>query len=254
MKPPLSIQLYTVRRQMADGNHLSVLQRIADIGYVGVEGGPGGYGMSAREFRDCVHGMGMRISAYSTGFPTPENVQEVIDTAGELETPFLMAGFWIPDFESRQAISKTAKTVQAVLPKLESAGLTLCLHNHWFEFQPVEGRLAIEWLLDECPSLNLEVDVYWAAAHGANDPAAMLGRFKSRTPMIHVKDGPLTEGEPHTAVGQGKQNIPAILAAADPHVLKWATVELDECATDMMQAVEDSYRYLVANELCVGRK
>jgi hypothetical protein len=31
-------------------------------------------------------------------------------------------------------------------------------------------------------------------------------------------------------------------------------VELDECATDMMEAVKQSYTYLTGNGLAVGRK
>ena len=39
------------------------------------------------------------------------------------------------------------------------------------------------------------------------------------------------------------------IAAADPDVLEWNVVELDDCDTDMMTAVERSYRYLVGNGL-----
>ncbi|MBI5708466.1 MAG: sugar phosphate isomerase/epimerase [Armatimonadetes bacterium] len=250
---PISIQLYTVRNEMANSNHLSILGRIARIGYKAVESGPGS-GMNAAQFRNAVDQFGMQVSAYSCAFPTPETLQETIDTAKILGTDLLMAGFWIPDYESVEAIKRTAEKVNAVLPGLEAAGLTMCLHNHWFEFQPVEGRLAIEWLLDDCPNLKLEMDVYWAAAFGANDPAAMLAKYADRTPMIHVKDGPLVQGQPHQAVGAGKQDIGAIMAAADPSVLRWATVELDECATDMMQAVEESYKYLVQGGFCTGNR
>lgn len=254
MKPPISIQLYTVRRQMVNGNHLPVLKRIAEIGYKGVEGSGGAYGLSAVEFRRVVEDLGMAVSAHSSAFPTPENVDQVIDETLAMGTRFLMAGFWIPDYESVEAIQATAAKINAVQPALQRGGVTLCLHNHWFEFQVVEGRLAIERLLALCPGLHLELDVYWAAAHGENDPAAMLARFCHLAPLIHVKDGPLTQGEPHAAVGSGKLDIPAVMAAADPNVLKWATVELDECATDMLAAVEESYRYLVSSGLCEGNR
>jgi hypothetical protein len=35
---------------------------------------------------------------------------------------------------------------------------------------------------------------------------------------------------------------------------EWMIVELDECATDMMKAVEKSYRYLVGEGLALGRQ
>lgn len=51
------------------------------------------------------------------------------------------------------------------------------------------------------------------------------------------------------ALGDGRQDIAAILAAADPNVLEWAIVELDACATDMLTAIQDSYTYLIRNQL-----
>jgi hypothetical protein len=72
-------------------------------------------------------------------------------------------------------------------------------------------------------------------------------------PVLHIKDGPLVQGQPHTAVGAGKMNIPAMVKAADPAVLSWLIVELDECATDMAKAVEESLKYLVKQGLGHGK-
>jgi hypothetical protein len=46
----------------------------------------------------------------------------------------------------------------------------------------------------------------------------------------------------------------SIIRAADPAVTRWLVVELDACDTDMWQAVEDSYQYLVGNGLASGAK
>ena len=51
----------------------------------------------------------------------------------------------------------------------------------------------------------------------------------------------------------GKLNIAGIIEAADPDVLEWIIVELDACDTDMMTAVEQSYRYLTDNDLAQGQ-
>lgn len=239
---PISIQLYTVREQAKDGNHLKALQQIADIGYEGVEGH--GYGMTPTEFRRTVEDMGMKVSSYFGPFPLPDKINEFIDTALGLGVTQTVSGFWIEDFESVDAIQRTADKVSEAIPVLGAAGLNFSLHNHWFEFEPVEGRLAMDRLLELVPSLNLEIDIYWCAAFGLNDPAAVVSRLRDKAPLLHVKDGPLVKGEPHVAVGSGVLDIPAVLAAGDP---EWWVVELDECATDMMEAVAQSYRYLKGN-------
>ena len=42
--------------------------------------------------------------------------------------------------------------------------------------------------------------------------------------------------------------------AADEEILEWIVVELDDCDTDMMTAVQKSYAYLTHNELATGNK
>ena len=53
------------------------------------------------------------------------------------------------------------------------------------------------------------------------------------------------------AVGDGAIDIPGALAAAPG--ARWHIVELDHCDTDMFDAVERSYHYLVDNHLSRGR-
>ncbi|MEE3182445.1 MAG: sugar phosphate isomerase/epimerase, partial [Pseudomonadota bacterium] len=79
-------------------------------------------------------------------------------------------------------------------------------------------------------------------------------RIRKRAPLLHIKDGPLTKGEAHVAVGDGRMDIPAIIDAADEDILEWIVVELDDCDTDMMTAVEQSYAYLANNELAMGNQ
>ena len=48
-------------------------------------------------------------------------------------------------------------------------------------------------------------------------------------------------------------DFPAIVKAAGDNT-QWMIVELDRCATDMMEAVVKSYAYLTSNKLAEGRK
>ena len=107
----------------------------------------------------------------------------------------------------------------------------------------MDGRPALEVLADQLSSeVFLEVDVYWAAVGGVDVPA-LLTRLGERVEYLHVKDGPAVDREdPMTAVGAGALPIPEILAAAPADA--WRVVELDRCATDMLTALHDSYRYV----------
>ncbi len=95
------------------------------------------------------------------------------------------------------------------------------LHNHYWEFSIVDGRLVYDWFAELCPDVLFELDTYWAANFGANNPAVEVAKFKARIPYLHIKDGNLEHNQPMLAVGQGKMDFPAIVAAADTNVLRW---------------------------------
>jgi sugar phosphate isomerase/epimerase len=192
------------------------------------------------------------ISSNHGPMPTPDNLQEIIDLQQGLGTPYAVSGFWVQDFESLDAIKRTADKVNAVVEPLARAGVTFMLHNHWAEFQKVEGRIAYARFVELCPDVKFEIDTYWAAAFGANAPAEQVRLYRKRCPILHLKDGPFAKDQPMVACGKGKQDFAAIMKASDAKVLRWAVVELDQCATDMMQAVADSYTYLVGRGLVVG--
>ncbi len=73
---------------------------------------------------------------------------------------------------------------------------------------------------------------------------------------MHMKDGPAPwredlaaqPHEPMVALGKGTQDFYAITKACgdDP---KWMVIELDECATDIFDAVKESVDYLTSNNM-----
>jgi sugar phosphate isomerase/epimerase len=121
-------------------------------------------------------------------------------------------------------------------------GFQLGIHNHWWEFESVEGERPIR-LFHELlhPEIFWQLDVYWAQTAGA-DPAEVLREMGSRIRSVHWKDGPAIHGEPMTALGRGKIDIPRIVKAVT-HPVDWI-IELDECATDALDAAEQSRMYL----------
>jgi hypothetical protein len=58
-------------------------------------------------------------------------------------------------------------------------------------------------------------------------------------------------GEPQVALGEGKVDLPACIRAA--RATEWHLVELDECATDIFEALEKSAAYLTEGGFAQGR-
>lgn len=254
MKKPISVQLYSLRQQ-SEKDFVGVLKRVAKMGYKGVE--PAGfYGLKPAELKKIVTDLGMVISSsHSPWISDVSKVQEAVDTAGVFGLDIVCTGYGPDDFKDIPTIKVTAEKTKKIVEKLKGTGLSLFLHNHYWEFERIDGKLKYDYFLDICPDVKLELDIYWAANFGAENPAKHLAAYKKRTILLHVKDGSLNRSDENmTAVGKGKNNIDEIIPAADPNVLRWLVVELDNCGTDMYEAVEESYKYLVKKGFAEGNK
>lgn len=247
---PISVQLYSLREE-STRDFDAVLGRLAAIGYRGVE--PFSlFGKSPQAFKRQVEDLGMAVSSSHFPWANRAPLQEVVDVAGALGLSRAAGGFGAQDFADLDAVKRTADTVNVLVEALAAHGIGLFLHNHWWEFNEIDGKLGFRHIAERCPGVQFEVDTYWAANFGAVDVAAEVARVAARVPLLHIKDGPLQRDQAHVAVGDGKMDIAGVIQAADAEVLEWIVVELDSCDTDMMAAVERSCRYLVGSGLASG--
>lgn len=252
---PISIQLRTLRVE-AEKDFTAVLKRLASIGYVGVEpGGSGFWDLTPAEFKKIVTDLGMEVSSsHCTWCNSMDFVNEAIDTAGILGIDTVVCGFGL-EFENLDTIKELADIVNPIQEKLAKNGITYYQHNHDYEFRRLEdGRVAYEAYMDLCSNMKYEIDTYWSANMGKEDPYEMLKIFRDRAILLHIKDGDFNPEHNMSAVGDGVINFPHVLEAMNPDVTKWMVVELDNCKTDMFTAVERSYDYLTQNGLAKGNK
>jgi sugar phosphate isomerase/epimerase len=245
MSHPLSVQLYTVRDAVAEDRD-GVLRRLAGIGYRAVE--PFQPTEDPKGFRQVADDLGLTVSSVHAGALLGDAPEAVLDAVEILGTGLVIVPAGIPreDFGTADGIARAADTLNGLAERVNARGMRLGYHNHWWEFEGhVDGGHGLEALAGRLdPSVFLEVDTYWAAVGGADVPA-VLRRLGERVLALHVKDGPIAKDEPHTAVGAGAMDVPAVLAAAPD---AWRIVELDTCATDVFQALADSHAYLTERE------
>jgi sugar phosphate isomerase/epimerase len=252
MVAPVSIQLYTLREQ-AKQDLPGVIARLGRIGYCGVE--PAGFqGMDPGELRKLVEDAGMQVSSAHIPLPDAEQAPRLFEAHRALGCRDLVVAF-LPEerFADADALARTAEALNGAAERARGAGMRLGYHNHWWEFRNRVGRRSAHAALFERldPDVFAEVDLYWAKTGGA-DPARVLRDLGRRARFVHVKDGPADDpAAPMTAVGEGTLDVHAALRANE--AVEWHVVELDRCATDMFDAVERSYRYLVAAGLSRGR-
>ena len=250
MTPPIALQLYSLREATAR-DFAGTLKQVADMGYAGVETA-GFAGTTVPAAAQLFKDLGLTVCAAHLPLPLGEHQAEVLETMQTLDCRQLVcASQPRQEFATVDGIQRVCATLNAASAVARAHGLRLSYHNHWFEFQMVEGRPAYDRLREGLsPDVYFEVDTYWAQTAGV-DAAAVLRQLGTRAPLLHIKDGPAVQGQAMLALGEGVMDIPALLQASAGHA-QWLIVELDNCDTDMTEAVRRSYQYLVQNGLGRG--
>jgi sugar phosphate isomerase/epimerase len=248
--PPIALQLYSVREALTQAFAATVRQ-VAAIGYAGVE--PYAFPGTTPEAAGQLFGeLGLVVPSCHSPMPLGEKKNEVLETMAAIDCRRIVSGLGPDQF-------KTADLVRAACDRFNEAhavaadnGLSFGIHNHWWEFESLDGRLVFELMLELLhPDIFFQIDTYWVKTAGP-DPADIVHRLGRRAPLLHVKDGPAIKDAPMVAVGQGSLDFRSIVTAGEGNI-QWLIVELDHCATDMMTAVADSYDYLAHEGLGHGR-
>ena len=246
MTRPVSVQLYSVREQIAQDRD-GVLRRLADLGFRAVE--PFQPNEDPVGFRKVADDLGLSVSSVHAMGLLQEDPNPVFEAIATLGTDLAIVPAGIPqqDFGTREGLRRAADLLNALAEKAGAHGLRLGYHNHWWEFEPVlDGKHGLEVLAELlAPEVFLEIDTYWAAVGGADVPS-VLRRLGSRVEALHVKDGPVLKGEPNVAVGTGAMPVAEVLGAAGAE--PWRIIEFDECATDVFAAIGQSLAYVAELE------
>jgi sugar phosphate isomerase/epimerase len=253
MPVPIALQLYTLREALAK-DFAGVIQKVADIGYIGVEtaGFPGSTPAEAKKIFDD---LGLVVCSAHTRLPLGDDKNEILDTISTLGCNRLVCAALRPEdhYQTVDQIKKSCELVNRASEAAAERGFSLGMHNHWWEFEKIGDQYRYRLLLEGlAPAVFFQIDTYWVKAAGV-DPVAVVKELGSRAPLLHLKDGPAVRGEPMVALGEGSMDIPALVKAGAGST-EWLIVELDQVAGDMLEAIDKSYRYMVGEGLARGNK
>jgi sugar phosphate isomerase/epimerase len=250
----LGVQLYTVRNTIG-ANPAAVLKAIQDIGYHEVEATYG----NLNEIWPALKETQLK--------PVSIHVDTAIFFEGGAKLDAAIAdvkqrGFqyivlpYVPPAQrgGLDTFKKLAETLNKAGEKAKAAGLTLCYHNHAFEFEPMQGTTGLEVMMKETHKglVFLEMDIFWVSVAG-HDPVALLKQYSNRVALLHLKDKAsgtavqYNENVPKPTfkeVGNGVIDIPAVLAAAKRSGVRNFFVEQDQTPGDPIESLRESYKYL----------
>ena len=259
----ISIQLYTVRDQMA-ADVEGTLNALARIGYKTVEHA-GFAGRTAAQFKTALRGAGLRAASGHQAMPQPYDAAawqaQVNDavTIGQrhIVTPLSPITFFPPDGDLSKIRGLTTSTAwRAFAADLNKAGLAarraglrFGFHNHFWEWLPLEDDTPLtgfDILIAETdPRLvHFELDLYWAwFAH--RDPVGLLAQLGDRIRQFHVKDMKfVNHAATFTDPGTGVIDFERIFRAAGSPGSHEYIVERDDALANALQTAAVGYNFL----------
>ncbi|MBO9598769.1 MAG: sugar phosphate isomerase/epimerase [Cohnella sp.] len=240
---PIGVQPYTVREALAE-DYVGTLEKLAAIGYKGIELGRPPEGMSVGEQRTILERLGMQVIGTHAGFNTfdfdPDAIADYLEeTGGERHVAISLM------FDSLADVRDKAAKLDEIGERFHRRGVKFLYHNHDWEFERYEGVCVIDHLmrLTDPDFVQLELDTYWIR-RGGEDPAAYLAKYAGRCPLLHIKDVGFGPDQPFAEIGEGTLDFKEIAAAAEAAGTLWLVVEQDVCRRDPFESLSISYRNL----------
>lgn len=264
----VALQLYSIREDM-EKDMDAALKRVKEIGYDYVEFARY-FGRTAQQVRVLLDKHGLEcVSVHQKIDIFAEEGQAAIDFLKTIGAKFCSIPWY--DKEKLKGSDEWENTVEIfskLAGNLKDNDIQLVYHNHEFEFEKAEGKFLLDWIFEEVPGINPQVDTCWVHYAGYN-PADYLLKYSGRVSIVHLKDfvcknlaaGPVyalidEKGNERTGsredngfefrpVGYGIQNFPDILEAAEKAGADYVVVEQDQSPDrPAMESAKLSREYL----------
>src|SRR4051812_22945278 len=171
----VALQLWTIRDAMASDADEALL-RVKSAGFSAVELAPLPPGLTPGSLAECLARHDLAVVSIHGDLPTASNLDGWVQITRECRCSKVIWHGWPrdPRFDSLAGVRDLVSACNRAGTLARDHGLRLGMHNHWWEFEPVEGERPIRLLHESlAPDIFWQLDVYWAQVGGV-DPAAVL--------------------------------------------------------------------------------
>jgi sugar phosphate isomerase/epimerase len=259
---PLGVQLYTLRFVLPNDTE-NVLKTVAEMGYTEVEC----LRKDIAKERPFYEKYKLKpVSAHVetpilTGGPLWPGMQAgvtldmAIEQCKSLGMKYIVAPYIQPkERGGLDYFRKFADDLNRAGEKIAQAGMTLCYHNHAFEFKGNVGERVWDVMLERFDKklVQFELDVFWVSVAGLV-PTEVIKQISGRMPLVHLKDkgwgtpvqfDESVKPEAFKEVGAGTMEFPPILRACEKAGVKHYLVEQDQTPKDPLASIRLSYTNL----------
>ncbi|WP_413517763.1 sugar phosphate isomerase/epimerase family protein [Carnobacterium maltaromaticum] len=233
MTKPIALQLWSVQDE-TEKDFFGTLEKVAEMGYDGVEFA-GYYGKTADEIQVKLAELGLKAAGSHIQYEQfLTNLDEVLAFEKVLGNKNLIVP-WAA-FDTVEEWQSFADNMKTIAEKVAAAGFNFSYHNHNHEFEEINGQPILTWLLQEVPTLNVELDTYWVQFAGV-DAVEYMANYAGRMKLVHLKDQKENPIE-STEIGNGVLDIASYVKQAEENGVDWFVIEQEAFTQPTLKSVE----------------
>ena len=272
MAMKVGIQLYSVRDEMAK-DPINAIRTVAGIGYKNLEFAsskadtdPGvGFGVDADTMNALLAETGAKLISGHVRPINEDTIDALIEYHKKVGTKYI--GQSSDFYKSYEHLLERCEYYNWVGKKLAENGMQFLVHNHYHEFQKINGREVLYHIMDNTDPnyVSFELDTFWAM-RGGMDPIEVMKTLGSRLKLVHQKDFSKTSTTPinlwtikdpevlisqetfggaaqptdFCEIGTGIMDIQSIIDAANELGAEYIVLEQDATQLTQLESVEIS--------------
>jgi sugar phosphate isomerase/epimerase len=241
----IGLQMYTVRDECAK-DFAGTLKAVSKIGFSGVEFA-GYYGLTAPQLRklldeDHLQCYGSHIQLSDL---LGDNFAKTVEYNKVLGNHLLVVAS-LPEERrnTKDNLIATAHLFSDLATKLKPYGMFLGFHNHYAEFQPVDGEMPWYTFFNNASNdVKIQFDTGNALSAGAQ-AMPFLTKYPGRVISAHVKD--FSSTNKNAMLGEGdvhwNEVIPFLKSKNGP---RWMIIEQEEYPFPSLVCAEKCYQNLL---------
>jgi sugar phosphate isomerase/epimerase len=241
----IGLQIYSVLG-IKPNELLASIERLAQIGYEGVEFLDYNAVPPAKDIRRTLDTLGIVSSGIHTSYDSLINdFDSVLAYSLETGAPYIVVPRLPPIFQFGDECKKAAETLYPVAEKCKKNNIRLVYHFHDWEIIEHDGKCPMDIMAEILPEdlFSFQAEVFWFECCGV-DPIAFINKYRKRIVSLHVADKKNKSQHVYTELGMGVIDLKSIVDACKKIGVDWYNIEQEDYAGDIFASLEYDYKYL----------
>ncbi len=176
----------------------------------------------------------------------PQSFINEVQEAGiqKVVVPWIDPQIW----QDETIISQVLNELEQIGIQALQEGISISYHNHAHELMTMERGYLLDKLIEQAPSISLELDLGWAYVATQQDPLLIAQRYNQRISLFHLKDVRSVEPLKFTELGNnGKINWQSVMVGVKSmNKGEWIIEQDTDFERNSLDSIKKSYQYLMS--------